>query len=70
LRQSLSIDATLQQQIEGPYYQAGNPILTDVRVGTYPSLAQAEQVVSIVGIRNAQAAYFRGQTRYMRGTTS
>ena len=33
--------------------------------GVYPSHAQAEQVVSIVGIENAQAGYFGGQTKLM-----
>ena len=49
--------------IEGPYGN-GNPIPA-VSSGVYPSHQQAEQVVSIVGIKNAQAAYFRGDTKRM-----
>lgn len=50
-------------QVEGPYAN-GSPPAPDAS-GVYPSHAQAEQVVSIVGIKNAQAGYFRGETTRM-----
>jgi peptidoglycan hydrolase-like protein with peptidoglycan-binding domain len=53
----------VQALVEGPYAN-GNPPAPDAS-GVYPSNVQAEQVVSIVGIRNAQAAYFGGKTRLM-----
>jgi peptidoglycan hydrolase-like protein with peptidoglycan-binding domain len=54
---------TVQALVEGPYAN-GNPPAPDTS-GVYPSNVQAEQVVSIVGIRNAQAAYFGGKTQLM-----
>lgn len=63
VRSTLAPDAALISKIEGPYAN-GNPIPA-VDSGVYPSHAQAEQVVSIVGIKNAQAAYFRGETSRM-----
>ena len=63
VRSTLAPNAALVKQIEGPYAN-GNPIPA-VSSGVYPSHAQAEQVVSIVGIKNAQAAYFRGDTKRM-----
>jgi len=59
----MAIDAPLQATIEGPYGN-GRPPAPD-RSGVYPSNEQAEQVVSIVGIRNAQRGYFGGETQLM-----
>jgi peptidoglycan hydrolase-like protein with peptidoglycan-binding domain len=55
--------ASVQAKVEGPYAN-GNPPAPD-HSGVYPSHHQAEQVVSIVGIKNAQAAYFQGKTNLM-----
>ncbi len=63
VRKAMTIDAAIDAQVEGPYAN-GNPPAPDVS-GVYPSHAQAEQVVSIVGIKNAQAGYFGGNTRLM-----
>jgi hypothetical protein len=63
VRTTVTPDAALAASIEGPYAN-GNPPAPD-RSGVYPSHRQAEQMVSIVGIKNAQAAYFQGQTRLM-----
>ena len=61
----MTIDASIAATVEGPFAN-GNPQPAD-RSGVYPSNAQAEQVVSIVGIKNAQAGYFQGQTALMGG---
>lgn len=66
VRSSLKVDDKLRQKIEGPYYNPKADI-PDVKAGVYPSIQQAERVVGIIGIRNAQAAYFLGQVRYIRG---
>jgi len=63
VRKAMTIDAAIAAQVEGPYAN-GKPPAPDVS-GVYPSHAQAEQVVSIVGIKNAQAGYFGGQTKLM-----
>lgn len=57
--------AAVQAMVEGPYANGKPPPV--VRPGVYPSHAQAEQVVSIVGIKNAQRAYFGGETKLMGG---
>ncbi len=62
VRKTVSITPALQQQVEGPYFDAAAPVPA-VTSGVYPSNAQAEQVVGIVGIRNAEAAYFQGRTQ-------
>ncbi len=51
--------STVQAAVEGPYANGNPPPVMDPAV--YPSHAQAEQVVSIVGIKNAQRAYFGGE---------
>ena len=60
VRTTVKVDDTLRQKIEGKYFDkaAAVPVVTP---GVYPSRIQAEQVVSIVGIRNAESAYFQGQ---------
>ena len=63
VRKAVTPDPALAATIEGPYAN-GNPPAPDVS-GVYPSNRQAEQVVSIVGIKNAQAAYFQGRTDLM-----
>ncbi|HSY48941.1 MAG TPA: peptidoglycan-binding protein [Thermoanaerobaculia bacterium] len=65
VRSTVSPDAALQATVEGPYANGQPPaaISSDV----YSSHEQAEQVVSIVGIKNAQAAYFGGKTKLMGG---
>jgi putative peptidoglycan binding protein len=69
VRSQLTIDPALQKKVEGPYYDKDKapPANADgsTGVGVYPSHAQAEQVVSIVGIRNAQEAYFCGDVAKM-----
>jgi peptidoglycan hydrolase-like protein with peptidoglycan-binding domain len=57
------VPTSVQAKVEGPYAN-GNPPAPD-NSGVYPSNRQAEQVVSIVGIKNAQAAYFQGKTQLM-----
>ncbi len=59
----MTLDATIAATVEGPYAN-GNPPAPD-RSARYPSNEQAEQVVSIVGLKNAQAAYFGGKTKLM-----
>jgi hypothetical protein len=67
VRKTVKITAPLRTQVEGPYYDAAAPVPT-ITPGVYPSIAQAEQIVSIAGIRNAQAAYFRGDVAKIGGT--
>ncbi|MDH3600591.1 MAG: peptidoglycan-binding protein [Candidatus Tectomicrobia bacterium] len=66
VRKTVSITTPLRQKVEGSYYDAGKPAPT-VSPGLYPSRKQAEQVVSIVGIRNAQSAYFKGEVDKIGG---
>ncbi len=65
VRKAMAIDATIQGLVEGPYANGKAP--APDRSGVYPSHAQAEQVVSIVGIKNAQRGYFGGKTSGMGG---
>lgn len=62
VRKTVSISDTLRKKVEGPYYKKKAPV-PKIKPGVYPSIAQAEQVVSIVGIRNAQSAYFLGKVK-------
>jgi Putative peptidoglycan binding domain len=66
VRKTVKISTPLRQKVEGPYYDAKATAPT-IHPGVYPSIAEAEQVVSIVGIRNAQAAYFKGQVKLIGG---
>ncbi|HEY5959681.1 MAG TPA: hypothetical protein VIV60_24165, partial [Polyangiaceae bacterium] len=63
VRKTVTPDPALAATIEGPYAN-GNPPAPD-KSGVYPSHREAEQVVSIVGIKNAQAAYFQGRIDLM-----
>lgn len=63
VRTTVKPDPVLAATVEGPYAN-GKPPAPD-KSGVYPSHQQAEQVVSVVGIKNAQAAYFQGQTKLM-----
>lgn len=63
VRTTVTPDPALAATVEGPYAN-GKPPAPD-NSGVYPSHQQAEQVVSVVGIKNAQAAYFQGQTKLM-----
>jgi hypothetical protein len=65
VRKAMAIDATIQGLVEGPYANGKAP--APDHSGVYPSHAQAEQVVSIVGIKNAQRGYFGGKTAGMGG---
>jgi peptidoglycan hydrolase-like protein with peptidoglycan-binding domain len=69
VRAQLAIDTKLQQSVEGSFYDKDKapPANADgsTGIGVYRSHAQAEQVVSIVGIRNAQEAYFCGDVAKM-----
>jgi hypothetical protein len=53
--------AAVQAGVEGPYANGNPPPV--VHPGVYPSHEQAEQVVGIVGVKNAQRAYFDGKTQ-------
>jgi hypothetical protein len=66
VRKTVTIDPALRKQIEGPYHDAKAPVPV-VHPGVYPSHAQAEQVVSIAGVRNAAAAYFLGEVDKLGG---
>jgi hypothetical protein len=57
------VPTSVQAKVEGPYANGNAPAPDNS--GVYPSNRQAEQVVSIVGIKNAQAAYFQGKTQLM-----
>lgn len=61
VRTTVNVDKPLRKKVEGPYYDE-NETAPSVSVGVYPSIREAERVVAIVGINNAQLAYFRGET--------
>jgi hypothetical protein len=58
-----------QQQVEGSFYDATTPqAIPDVDalpVGVYNSNAEAERMVGIIGIKNAQLGYFQGAVDLM-----
>jgi peptidoglycan hydrolase-like protein with peptidoglycan-binding domain len=66
VRSTVAITPAMQKNVEGPYHDATKPAPA-VKVGSYPSRAQAEQLVSIVGIRNAESAFFKGNTKAIGG---
>lgn len=55
---------TFQESVEGDYYDK-DKAPHEPKPGVYPSHRDAERVVGIVGINNAQLAYFRGKTKLM-----
>jgi peptidoglycan hydrolase-like protein with peptidoglycan-binding domain len=59
-------DAALRKTVEGPFH---DPLVTDPvpALGTYDAAVEAEQLVGIVGARNAFAAYFLGQVELIGG---
>jgi len=66
VRKTVAVTPALRTQVEGPYYDVkASPPTIDPAV--YPSIAQAEQVVSIVGVRNAEVAYFKGEVKKIGG---
>ena len=66
VRKTVKVDDALRTKVEGPYYDA-KAAAPAVRPGVYPSIAQAEQVVSMVGIRNVEAAYLKGKVELVGG---
>jgi peptidoglycan hydrolase-like protein with peptidoglycan-binding domain len=57
---NLEFDRSLRKDIEGPFHEPmSHPIPTP---GYYQEAENAEQMVGIVGARNAMAAYFLGKT--------
>lgn len=70
VRKTVTITTALRKKVEGEgpdgYYDPlkSAPVISPP---TYPSMKQAEQVVAIVGIRNAQSAYFRGEVDKIGG---
>jgi len=66
VRKTITVTPALRQKIEGPYYDA-KEAPPSVSPSIYSSIAEAERVVSIVGIRNAQAAYFQGKVKLIGG---
>jgi hypothetical protein len=66
VRPTIKVDDALRKRVEGPYYDKAKPV-PSVHPGVYPSRKQAEQVVSISGIRNAEAAYFQGRVELIGG---
>lgn len=53
-----------QQEVEGSFYDAETPQaipeVGDLNVGVYSSNKEAEKMVGIIGINNAQLGYFKG----------
>lgn len=58
---SITVDEPLRTRVEGPYHESGvvHPV---PELNTYDATAQAQEVVSIAGIRNMYAAFFDGRT--------
>lgn len=58
-----------QQQVEGSFYDSINPQaipdVGDLPVGVYNSNEEAERMVGIIGIKNAQLGYFQGAVDLM-----
>lgn len=68
VRAGMVVDEAVQAKIEGNYFVSGAPPPSGIAIGSYPSRQQAEQVVSVVGIKNAQEAYFKGDVARIGGT--
>jgi hypothetical protein len=66
VRTTVAVTPQLKAKVEGPYHDAAAPVPV-IDPDVYPSIAQAEQVVSIAGIRNASSAYFRGEVDKIGG---
>ncbi len=60
VRKSVAITPELRKQVEGPYYNEDAATSPEI-AGTYDCIKQAEQVIAIAGVRNAQMAYFKGK---------
>ncbi len=58
---------SLKAKVEGDFFDAKKDIpgVNDLDVGVYSSNAEAERMVGIVGINNAQLGYFQGKTKLM-----
>jgi hypothetical protein len=57
-----------QEQVEGSFYDAANPQAipkAESLVGVYGSNEEAERMVGIIGIKNAQLGYFKGNVDLM-----
>jgi peptidoglycan hydrolase-like protein with peptidoglycan-binding domain len=67
VRPTVTVTDALRTRVEGPYYDKAKPVPA-VNPGVYPSRKQAEQLVSICGIRNAEAAYFKGRVELIGGS--
>lgn len=61
--------AALQPQVEGSFHDATTPqpipSADDIDVGVYSSNEEAERMVGIIGIKNAQLGYFQGAVDLM-----
>jgi peptidoglycan hydrolase-like protein with peptidoglycan-binding domain len=53
-----------QKEVEGDFYDAKKDV-PDTNVGVYSSNQEAERMVGIIGIKNAQLGYFQGATKLM-----
>lgn len=58
---------SVQKDVEGAYHDKQKPVpdVDTLEVGVYGAHEQAERMVGIIGIHNAQLGYFHGQTRLM-----
>lgn len=59
-------DAALRASVEGPFHDATAPLVVP-ELSTYGAAIEAEQVVGLVGARNAYAAYFLGHVELIGG---
>ncbi len=66
VRKNVAITPELRQKVEGPYYDEAQNTTPEIP-RTYDNIEQAEQTISIVGIRNAQLAYFNGKVDKIGG---
>ena len=57
----------LKKDVEGDFYDAAKdvPDVKALDVGVYDSNAEAERMVGLIGIHNAQLGYFQGKTKLM-----